>query len=262
MLKIILWAIFGWGIGYLINQLADFFANLIDAQDQAMQNDENEENAVTPADGEYEEVSVPFQWGLPGIVQFLQGERARKRPFFLELICIILFASLPLLIPLTNNLIVNTIHIAILILIMVVDLENKAVFGIVIYPAIGLALLGSNFVTPEENTLYLSLAGAASGFVIFWLLYKLAQGIYGKESGALGFGDVQISMLMGAMLGFHRIFFALILAMFLGGVISLFILIGSRHVGRRTALPYGQYLTFSAIILLIWGAAYYQYYWS
>ena len=251
MLKIILWALIGWGVGYLINQLADFFARLIEAQEQ---NDEQEDH-----DGE---VAVSMQWRWPGLVQGLPGENERRRPFLLELICIILFASLPLLIPNTNNLIVNTIHIAILILIMVVDLENKAVFGIVIYPAIGVALVGSYFVTTEENTLKLALVGAVCGFVMFWLLYKLAQWRYGKDAGALGFGDVQIAMLMGAMLGFHRIFFALFLAMILGGVISAAILFSSRTVGRRTALPYGQYLTLAAIVMLIWGAAYVEYYWS
>ena len=34
--------------------------------------------------------------------------------------------------------------------------------------------------------------------------------------GALGYGDVKLSLAMGAMLGFHRIFFALILGDFVG----------------------------------------------
>ena len=64
---------------------------------------------------------------------------------------------------------------------------------------------------------------------------------------------------MGAMLGFHRILFALILAILLGGLIT-FLLLVSRRVTREMALPYGQYLAIAAIVMLIWGAAYAQNY--
>ena len=268
MLKIILWAILGWLVGYLINQLADFFAQLIVAQEENEELEALSEEAfpettpsLPPATDEEEE-EIRFSWRIPGIVKLLRGERDRIRPFLLELLCILLFGALPLLIPNTINLIVNSIHIAILILIMIVDLENKAVFSIIIYPALVVALIGSYFVTTEENSIGLAVVGALVGFVIFWVLYKLAQLRYGKEAGALGFGDVQIALLMGAMLGFQRIIFALILAMILGGVFSAAILAGSRNVDRRTALPYGQYLTIAAIIMLIWGAAYVEFYWS
>ncbi|MEM7331321.1 MAG: A24 family peptidase [Chloroflexota bacterium] len=260
----ILWALIGWLVGYVVNQLADFFAELVAVQDAFTESAATADEAGEPtADFEQpDEASVKLSFGRPGMVRFLQGERARKRPFFLELICIAFYAFLPSLIPNTTNLIVNSLYIAILILIMVVDLENKAVFGIVIYPAVLVALLGSFIVTPEENTIGLAVVGAIVGFVIFWGIYKFAQLLYGADSGALGFGDVQIALLMGAMLGLHRVIFALILAMFLGGIISAIVLLVNRNVGRQTALPYGQYLTLAAIIMLIWGAAYYQFYWS
>lgn len=249
MWKIILWAIIGWVAGYLINQLANLFGEIVKLQEQLEESDE-------------ESMEVPFFIQPPALLMALVGKSEGKRPLILELLSIFLFGSLPLLIDQNINLIINTIHIAILLLIMVIDLENKAVFGIIIYPATLLALVGSFFVTPDENSIGLAIVGAIVGFLLFWVLYKVAQLRYGKEAGALGFGDVQIAMLMGAMLGFHRILFALGLAMILGGVITLLILLFNRNVGRRTALPYGQYLTLAAIVMLIWGAAYVEYYWS
>ena len=65
---------------------------------------------------------------------------------------------------------------------------------------------------------------------------------------------------MGAMLGFHRIFFALTLAVLLGGVTSLIILLVNRKVNARTYLPYGQYLAVAAIVMLIWGVQIFQAY--
>ncbi len=265
MIEIVLWGLIGFIAGYLINQLADFFAALVDVQDafvKELESIEDESLKTKMEAGGPNTDSVKLKFGLPGIWGLLNGNVDRKRPFLVEIGCIFFFATLPTLIPNTTNLIVNTIHITILILIMIVDLENKAVFGIVIYPAVIIALIGSFLVTPEENTIGLAIVGAIVGFVIFWGIYKFAQLLYGADSGALGFGDVQIALLMGAMLGLHRVIFALILAMFLGGVISAIVLVVNRNVGRQTALPYGQYLTLAAIIMLIWGAAYYEFYWS
>lgn len=186
------------------------------------------------------------------------GAATRKREWIVELGTAVLFAALPSLIPNPTNLIVNSVHIAILILIIVIDLENKLILDIVTYPATALAVLGSFIVTPEQNNWKLALVGAAVGFVVFFLFYWVGQLLFG--AGALGFGDVKLSMAMGAMLGFHRIFFALTLAVLLGGVISLIILLINRRVNKRTYLPYGQYLAVAAIFMLIWGVPVFQWY--
>lgn len=236
MIWTIIWAILGWVVGYVVNQISDYLPKARFA-------------ATMPS----------FELGVPGIWGIFGQNQGRRRPLILEVSAIILFTALPSLIPNRINLIVNSFHIAVLLLIIVIDLENRLIFDIVTYPATILAVIGSLFVTSDENSLLLSLAGAAAGLVAFWLLYKIAQLAYGAESGALGAGDVKLAMLMGAMLGFHRIFFALFLGMILGGVISFLLLI-SRRVNRETALPYGQYLAAAAIIMLIWGAAYAEQY--
>ncbi len=200
-------------------------------------------------------------WGLGR--RFLQGGRCpqcgaptRARTWLVELGTAVLFAILPAFIPDLRNLLVNSFHIAVLILIIVIDLENKLILNVVTYPATAVALLGSFIVTPAQNNWKLSLAGAAVGFVIFFAFYGMGQLLFGP--GALGFGDVKLALLLGAMLGFHRIFFALILGIVLGGVGSLLVLIINRRVGRYTYLPYGQYLALAGIIVLIWGVQMYQ----
>lgn len=176
----------------------------------------------------------------------------RRRPLLVEVGMALLFAMLPSLIPVLTNLIVNSFHIAVLVLVIVIDLENRLIIDAVTYPATVLALLGSLVVTRAENTLPLAVAGAVAGYVFFYILYRLAQLIYGADSGALGGGDVKLAMVMGAMLGFHRIFFALFLGIALGGVITLLLLL-SRRVNRYAHLPYGQYLALAGIIMLVWG---------
>lgn len=184
------------------------------------------------------------------------GAPTRKREWLVEGGTAVLFATLPNLIPEPRNLIMNSIYIALLILIIVIDLENKLILDVVTLPATALALVGSFIVTPEENNWKLALVGAAVGFVFFFVAYWLGTRLFGP--GALGFGDVKLALAMGAMLGFHRIFFALTLAVLLGGVSSLIILLVNRNVNKRTYLPYGQYLAAAAIVMLIWGVQIYQ----
>lgn len=183
------------------------------------------------------------------------GWSTRKRPLLVFVATAVIFAILPSLLTNVVDTAVNSFHIAVLILIIVTDLEHKLIFDKVIWPATVIALLTSLLVSSEENSIWLALVGAVTGFVVFWLLYMLAQLIYGVERIPLGFGDVKLAMLMGAMLGFHRIFFALMLGILVGGVFSLLLLL-SRRVNRDTALPYGQYLALGAIVMLIWGAQY------
>ncbi len=188
------------------------------------------------------------------------GAATRKREWIVEAGTAVLFAALPSLIPNPANLIVNTVYIAILILIIVIDLEHKLILDKITYPATALAVVASFIVTPDENNWKLALLGAVVGFVVFFVFYWLGQLLFGP--GALGFGDVKLSMALGAMLGFHRIFFALILAVLLGGVISLLILLINRRVNKRTYLPYGQYLAAAGIVMLIWGVQVFQWYTS
>ncbi|HID53598.1 MAG TPA: prepilin peptidase [Anaerolineae bacterium] len=181
----------------------------------------------------------------------------RKRPYLVIGGTAVLFFLLPLWLTVPANLIFNSLYIAILILIIVTDLEHRLIFNKVVYTGTVLALAGSFFVTSDENNIKLALVGGIVGFVIFYVLYWFANKLYGSGSVALGLGDVKLALMLGVMLGFHRIFFALFWGIVLGGVITLILLL-SRRVTRQTALPYGQYLALAGIGMLIWGADYVQ----
>jgi prepilin signal peptidase PulO-like enzyme (type II secretory pathway) len=185
------------------------------------------------------------------------GWGRRKRPLLVLVSTAVLFFFLPLWLTEPANLAFNSLYIAILILIIVTDLEHKLIFNVVVYPATLISLSGSFFVTPDENTPGLAIAGAIVGLLLFGGLYLLANLLYGRDRIPLGLGDVKLAMLLGMMLGFQRIFFCLFWGIVLGGVITLLLLL-SRRVSRGTALPYGQYLAVSGIIFLIWGASYAQ----
>jgi prepilin signal peptidase PulO-like enzyme (type II secretory pathway) len=88
-------------------------------------------------------------------------------------------------------------------------------------------------------------------------MYGFGQLAFGP--GAFGYGDVKLAMAMGAMMGLHRIPFALIMGIVLGGILSAVFLV-TRLVNRGDALPYGQYLAIGGIIMLIWGVQIFNWY--
>ena len=172
----------------------------------------------------------------------------RWRLWLVEWGTAVFFALLPLWIANTVNLLVNAVYIAVLILVTVIDLEHRKIFDVVTFPMTGLALIGSLIV--KDNNLSWALAGSVAGFAITYIMYWFGQLVFGP--GAFGQGDVKLGLMMGAMLGIHRIVIALIIGMLIGGVIS-FILIVGRFVNRRSFLPYGQYLALAGIMVLVWG---------
>jgi len=172
-----------------------------------------------------------------------------------EIATALLFATLPWLISPTVDLVIYSFYIAVLILVIVIDLEHRLILHIVTFPITAIALVASIFLT--DNNILLALAGAVGGFIFFYLAYLLGRRLFGP--GALGFGDVTLSMTMGAMLGLHRIFFALILGILLAGVFGLLVVI-TRRGSRRTYFPYGPFLAMGGIVMIIWGDQIYRYF--
>ena len=107
-----------------------------------------------------------------------------------------------------------------------------------------------------------ALLGGAVGFgsmlLLYWLgelLIRLAAHLRGEkvDDVALGFGDVNLSGVLGLLLGFPGIVLGLFLAVLIGGAASLIFLVvmlALRRYRMFTALPYGPFLVSGAVILL------------
>jgi leader peptidase (prepilin peptidase) / N-methyltransferase len=144
-------------------------------------------------------------------------------------------------------------------LVTVIDLEHRLVLtptnmvGIFIGLIIGWHLHG--FIT--------TILGGAVGFVIMLALYFLGIAFakfMGKLRGAeieevaLGFGDVNLSGILGLMLGWPGITAGLFFAILMGGLVSLVYLCIARVTKRYqafTAIPYAPFLVAGALILLL-----------
>ena len=176
------------------------------------------------------------------------GLPLRQRTLFVEVGMVMLFAALPWLIEPSIDLAIYSAYIAVLVLVIVIDLEHRLVLHVVTFPATAFALVASFPLT--DNAIYVALVGAVAGFVFFYLAYLIGERFFGR--GALGFGDVTLAMMMGAMLGFKLIFFALILGILLAGLWGAVALLTGR-LQRRSYFAYGPFLAAAGIIFIIWG---------
>jgi leader peptidase (prepilin peptidase)/N-methyltransferase len=156
---------------------------------------------------------------------------------------------------LSAPLVITSLFLAIFILILVTDMEHRLIPHVVTFPGIAFALVSSLFtITPR-----LALLGAAVGFVVFYLLYLLGRLIYGP--GALGFGDVTLSTLIGAAVGFPMVIVALLTGILAGGVITLALLLTGRR-RLRSKVPYGPFLLIGGTITLLWGEHIFAWYFA
>jgi leader peptidase (prepilin peptidase)/N-methyltransferase len=107
-----------------------------------------------------------------------------------------------------------------------------------------------------------AIIGGVAGFGIMWALYmlgifliKLIDRMRGRPVNdvALGFGDVNLSGVLGLMLGWPSILVGLIIAVLIGGLVSLVylaIMLVTRRYQAFMALPYGPFLVMGAVLLI------------
>jgi leader peptidase (prepilin peptidase)/N-methyltransferase len=107
-----------------------------------------------------------------------------------------------------------------------------------------------------------ALVGGAVGFAIMWLLYQfgiLLIKVVNRRKGqpvndvALGFGDVNLSGVLGLILGWPVILIGLVVAVLIGGIVSLIYIVIkliTRKYEAFMALPYGPFLVLGAVILI------------
>jgi len=136
-----------------------------------------------------------------------------------------------------------------LIVIFTYDLKYYLILDKVTLPALVVAL-GINVFILDKDILNLLLAMAVL-FGFFLFLFLISQGKW------LGGGDLRLSLVMGAMLGWPNVLTAFVLACFLGAVIGLAFwarsLAKSGKIPWGTQVPFGTFLSLATLVALLWG---------
>jgi leader peptidase (prepilin peptidase)/N-methyltransferase len=142
------------------------------------------------------------------------------------------------------ELISDLLYISLAIFFLVFDFKYLIISDVVIWPSLVVVLI-LNYIL---GFYWLGLVlGMLLGGGFFYLQHLVSGGKW------IGWGDVKLGLLLGAMLGLGDMILTLLVAYIVGGLIAIILLAsGRKKIGDL--LPMGTFLAGAAIIVIIWGS--------
>jgi leader peptidase (prepilin peptidase)/N-methyltransferase len=155
-------------------------------------------------------------------------------PFVLGVIALA-FATLP-----AKQAVVAAFTAAVLVVLSAIDIERRVIPNQIVLPAAGVALLLQVALFPGRALT------AALAAILAALVLMLPQFF---NRSWMGMGDVKLTLLIGAALGWGVVG-ALLLGFLCTFPVSLWILIRGGLKARTTMIPFGPFLSLGALIVL------------
>ena len=170
--------------------------------------------------------------------------------------------------------------LAALVAITAIDLEHQIIPDAIALPgiAVGLALGPATGLTPRSDALLLpewigaiaeilgmgrdtwlhafvsALLGAIICGGLLFIVIAVSGWVYARTNpelpGGMGMGDMKLSAMLGAFLGWRLGLFALFVAVMAGGVVAAGLLLAGRK-GRKDAVPFGPFLALGGATALL-----------
>jgi leader peptidase (prepilin peptidase)/N-methyltransferase len=138
-----------------------------------------------------------------------------------------------------------------LLMILLVDTWTRLIYTNVIYLGILAALIFAVLDDGLDELIDVGLAMLAA-LAIFVVFFAMAKVFYRSVSVVpFGRGDIYLAVMIAAMVRLDDVIRALFLGIVLAAVGGV-LLIATKQVSRRQAMPYGPYLCLGALIALIW----------
>ena len=131
--------------------------------------------------------------------------------------------------------------VSLLTLVALVDLKYRLILNKLL---VGVALTGLLLIlSGGAQTLLNMLGGAALAGSLF-----VAAAVV-SPSG-LGGGDIKLGTAIGLLFGYPTLFMPLLVGVGSAGVVTIFLLVSSRHL--KTKIPYGPFLCLGALLFIIY----------
>lgn len=124
--------------------------------------------------------------------------------------------------------------------------DEISVGGVVAGLIFSLLLPTLQHTTLHGKSFLFSLAGAAVGGAVIFVMGVIGDFIFKKES--VGGGDVKLLAAIGAFLGWQRALMVFFLAPLFGAIVGIIVKI----ITKDSVIPYGPFLSLAAIITLFW----------
>lgn len=163
-----------------------------------------------------------------------------------ELISGILYAVCYHVFGLTLDLVVALIFTSTIITIIVSDIEYMIILDEVLLFSVASIIIVNLFRIGVVDTAYSILSGMGA-FLTMYLLKLLGDKLFKKES--LGGGDIKLLFLFGLVLGYPMSICSIFLATFIAFPIAIYFVLRKKD----NIIPFGPFLSMSALILFILG---------
>ena len=198
---------------------------------------------------------------IPVVSYLIQGGKCRNCKiqlpisYFLMEICTgILFAVCYHVFDNPLEITIALVFVSCLITIIISDIEYMIILDeVLIFGIIGIIILNiieisisSGIITGLYETSIKVLSGIGA-FATMLLVKKLGDFLFKQES--LGGGDIKLMFLIGLVIGYEMSICNIFFATFLAFPIALILLITKKD----NMIPFGPFLSMSAILLFIWG---------
>ncbi len=186
------------------------------------------------------------------------GKRRSLRTWVIEILFIISTLWLGLSQPTQIGFFAGMILLVFFGLVVVIDLEHRLILNPVSLVGAFIGLIVGASLHGLKSTLLGGIVGFCAMLILYyfgamlmkWLARRRGQVL---DEDALGFGDVNLSGVLGLLLGWPGILIGLMLTVLIAGIVSFVYLIFSlatRRYRYDLAIPYGPFLISSAVALL------------
>ncbi|WP_370576413.1 prepilin peptidase [Neobacillus niacini] len=181
-----------------------------------------------------------------------RGCQSRISPIYpvFELLTGILFATAPLFIGWTGELVVALTLISMFMIIIVSDINYMLIPDKILIWFAGIFLL-ERIIWPLPPW-WDSLLGAGTVFLLL-LIIALAS------KGGMGGGDIKLYALLGFVLGFKLVLFSFFLSTLFGAVIGSLALV-FKIVKRKQPIPFGPFIAAGTLTAYYWGSDLFELY--
>ncbi len=136
------------------------------------------------------------------------------------------------------------------------DIDERLLPNRIVYPSILIAIAVS-WAWPDSSVVDVLAGGlVAIGIAASLLILSLPFG-----AGAFGLGDVKMIVLIGFVVGLPSVVVGVVIGTLAAAVFSGVMII-SRMMSRKDAVPHGPFLALGAVVAMFWGQGIWDGYWD
>jgi leader peptidase (prepilin peptidase)/N-methyltransferase len=134
---------------------------------------------------------------------------------------------------------------AVFLALLATDLDQRVLPDVLTLPMIGFAavVLVAGWSPALQGKQLGTISGVAAA-VVFPIAMLVLDRVIGGE---LGFGDVKLSVSLGLLFGLSALFYGLLIGS-IGFAVVLIVLMATRRIGLKSAIPFGPVLVFAAFL--------------